>query len=178
MLTDIIILAFLKLAPRHGYDIRKHVERILTGNKKLNTNLLYPALHRLEKRGAIEREPSTQRGRPPRHIYSITPAGDKLFLDLIASFGDAEAAKEEEFTTRVAFFDFIDIESRRVILDARRRALDSRITDRRSRRESVARVYNSPWIERIMTFHDERNRQELSWIEELDRLCEEELQHE
>jgi len=137
MLTDLIVLAFLKIAPRHGYDIRKHVDRILTGPRKLNTNLLYPSLHRLEKLGAVQREDCEQSGKRSRHMYRITAEGEKRFLEMISDFGDTEAEKDEEFTVRVAFFEFINRTNRQAILERRREVLRKRVALRRSRQESL-----------------------------------------
>ena len=55
---------------RYGYDLGKE-----TG---LKSGSLYPILIRLADRGLLEtdweREPP--RGRPPRHLYRLTPAGE------------------------------------------------------------------------------------------------------
>lgn len=53
----------------HGYDIMK-----ATGVKP---GTLYPMLARLEKQGLMFAHwaPSPDPGRPPRHIYSLTPNG-------------------------------------------------------------------------------------------------------
>jgi DNA-binding PadR family transcriptional regulator len=178
MLTDLIVLAFLKIAPRHGYDIRKYVDRILTGPRKLNTNLLYPSLHRLEKLGAVQREDCEQSGKRSRHMYRITAEGEKRFLEMISDFGDTEAEKDEEFTVRVAFFEFINRTNRQAILERRREVLRKRVALRRSRQESLAEIYSSPWIKRIVEHRENRNLQELSWIDDLTDLSTKEADRE
>ncbi len=54
---------------RHGYDLAKETD--------LSSGSLYPILMRLADRGLLEAdwEPSEQPGRPPRHIYRLTPDG-------------------------------------------------------------------------------------------------------
>jgi len=69
------LLAALLQAPqtwRHGYELSK-----LTG---LKSGTLYPVLMRLGDQGLLESkwEPSPQAGRPPRHVYRLTPAGANL----------------------------------------------------------------------------------------------------
>ena len=54
MYFDILMLRVLAEGPRHGYEIKKSVERIL-GGRSINNNVLYPALRRFEEQGAIER---------------------------------------------------------------------------------------------------------------------------
>ena len=53
---------------RYGYELGAEVD--------LRSGSLYPILMRLSDRGLLEsawRE--TERGRPPRHVYRLTPAG-------------------------------------------------------------------------------------------------------
>lgn len=57
---------------RYGYDLMRR-----TG---LQAGSLYPILMRLAERGQVEArwEPSPRPGRPPRHMYRLTPAGQAL----------------------------------------------------------------------------------------------------
>ncbi len=52
-LMDMIILSYLLNQPRHGYGIKKQVGLIRGRQELVNNNQLYPALHRLERTGAI-----------------------------------------------------------------------------------------------------------------------------
>ncbi|HUX13618.1 MAG TPA: PadR family transcriptional regulator [Spirochaetia bacterium] len=169
MLTEIVVLALLKLGPKHGYDIRKKIDLLLSRNRKMNTNLLYPALHRLEKSGAVEREVHEQEGRPARHTYRITPEGALHFRNLIVNFGESDAAKDEEFIARVAFFDFLEEKERCVILEQRRAALQRRLAEARTKREIVAEVFKSIWVERIIRWRESRIFDELAWIDRLEK---------
>ena len=54
MYFDILMLRVLADGERHGYEIKKRVERIL-GGRSINNNVLYPALRRFEEQGAIRR---------------------------------------------------------------------------------------------------------------------------
>lgn len=53
----------------HGYDLMAQVE--------VKSGTLYPLLMRLEAQGWLEAQwvESPQAGRPPRHVYRLTPAG-------------------------------------------------------------------------------------------------------
>jgi PadR family transcriptional regulator PadR len=57
---------------RHGYD--------LGAETWLKAGSLYPILIRLADRGLLEAawEDSVPQGRPPRHLYRLTPAGLEL----------------------------------------------------------------------------------------------------
>jgi DNA-binding PadR family transcriptional regulator len=53
----------------HGYD--------LMAQAGVKSGTLYPLLMRLEAQGLLQARwvESPQAGRPPRHVYSLTPAG-------------------------------------------------------------------------------------------------------
>jgi PadR family transcriptional regulator, regulatory protein PadR len=69
---------------RYGYDLSKE-----TG---LKSGSLYPILIRLADRGLLETdwESEPPRGRPPRHLYRLTSAGE-AHLALLEESGQAEA---------------------------------------------------------------------------------------
>jgi transcriptional regulator len=48
---DMLILRTLRLGPAHGHEIAKHIERTSDEVLRLEHGSLYPALHRLERRG-------------------------------------------------------------------------------------------------------------------------------
>ena len=60
----------------HGYE--------LCGRLGLKAGTMYPILMRLADRGQVETawEQEPPRGRPPRHLYRLSPAGAELAADL------------------------------------------------------------------------------------------------
>ena len=50
---DMLILRTLLFGPAHGHGIAKHIQRTTDDILKLEHGSLYPALHRLRKRGWI-----------------------------------------------------------------------------------------------------------------------------
>jgi DNA-binding PadR family transcriptional regulator len=80
------LFAALILRPldwRHGYDLSRETA--------LKSGLLYPLLIRLSDQGLLESrwQESEKQGRPPRHMYRLTPDGLAFARGLSA---DAEAA--------------------------------------------------------------------------------------
>jgi transcriptional regulator len=74
---DLLILQTLKWGPKHGYGIGKWIEEQTEGAVDLDESALYPALHRLDKRGLIEGSwGETDTGRRAR-FYSLTRKGWK-----------------------------------------------------------------------------------------------------
>jgi transcriptional regulator len=75
---DMLVLRALLLGPRHGHAIATHIQRTSEEVFRVDHGSLYPALHRLKKRGWItaswERMPDRNR---EAKYYQLTPAGKK-----------------------------------------------------------------------------------------------------
>jgi transcriptional regulator len=75
---DMLILRTLLFGPAHGHGIAKHLQRTTDDILKLEHGSLYPALHRLQKRGWISARWETL---PPVKreckYYRLTPLGRK-----------------------------------------------------------------------------------------------------
>jgi transcriptional regulator len=74
---DLIILQTLRWGPRHGYGIAQMIRASSREALQVDTGSLYPALHRLEKSGAIAAEWETSENRQRVRVYRLTPAGRK-----------------------------------------------------------------------------------------------------
>ncbi len=170
MVADIVILGLLKLGPKHGYEIKKTAEQFFARKLRMNTNLLYPALHRLEEANAVEREVRAQRGKPTKHVYRVTPEGERLLVRLIEDFGEADAAKEEEFLVRLAAFDFLTQRQRQRILDQRRLSLKRKLVSIGEKSAAFERDFASPWIRHITSFAERHVVEELRWIDGLESV--------
>src|SRR6266567_4531805 len=119
MYSEIVILAMLKPGPRHGYEIKKDVDRALGGMVALNNKTLYLALKRFEEMGAVTRQIIPQIGKPNRHLYELTGRGIELLQAYLRDFGPGQAGSDPEFFTRVSFFDFLEVPERKAILRSR-----------------------------------------------------------
>ena len=74
---DMLVLKIAALEPVHGYGIAQRIQQISRDVLQVQQGSLYPALHRLEKRGWLTsawRESET--GREAK-FYSLTRAGRK-----------------------------------------------------------------------------------------------------
>jgi PadR family transcriptional regulator PadR len=69
-----LILHLLAQGPEHGYGLLGRIETICSDLLAVNTNTIYPLLHRLEERGFISGEWDHPVKRS-RRLYRITPAG-------------------------------------------------------------------------------------------------------
>jgi len=77
---DMLILQVLHWGPLHGYALSKV---ILTNSReilKVDTGSLYPALHRLERKGWIAAEWKASELGPRLRIYRLTKSGRKQLV--------------------------------------------------------------------------------------------------
>ena len=73
---DLLVLKIVALAPIHGYAIAQRITQISSDVLQVQQGSLYPALHRLEKRGLLKAEWRETGGRAAKY-YSLTRTGRK-----------------------------------------------------------------------------------------------------
>ncbi len=72
---DMLILKACAAEPRHGFGVARWIESVTARRLTVEEGALYPALHRMEKRGWLESTwQVTENGRRARY-YAVTPAG-------------------------------------------------------------------------------------------------------
>lgn len=77
-----LILQTLRWGPEHGYGISGAIRAGSSEALQLETGSLYPALHRLEKRGWIISERKASENGQQAKYYRLTPEGKKqLFTE-------------------------------------------------------------------------------------------------
>lgn len=72
---DFIVLQVLRSGPQHGYGISQAINAGSQEVLKVDTGSLYPALHRLEKRGWVTASWQISENRQRTKVYRLTPAG-------------------------------------------------------------------------------------------------------
>ncbi|HEY4906815.1 MAG TPA: PadR family transcriptional regulator [Candidatus Acidoferrum sp.] len=74
---DMLILKIVALGPVHGYGISLRIRQISKEVLQVQQGSLYPALHRLEKRGWLTAEwGESENGRQAK-FYKLSPKGRK-----------------------------------------------------------------------------------------------------
>jgi PadR family transcriptional regulator len=74
---DLLILKAIALGPQHGWAIAGRIGQISGDALKVQQGSLYPALHRLERRGWIKAEWGASDHNRRAKFYEITRAGRK-----------------------------------------------------------------------------------------------------
>jgi PadR family transcriptional regulator, regulatory protein PadR len=77
---DMLILQSLQWGPRHGYALSKSIRTQSGEMLKVDTGSLYPALHRLERKGWVAAEWKTSEIGPRLRVYRLTRAGKKQLV--------------------------------------------------------------------------------------------------
>jgi PadR family transcriptional regulator, regulatory protein PadR len=74
---DLLILKTLALEPQHGWAVSERIRQISSDVLKVQQGSLYPALHRLERRGWIRARWSTSENNRRAKYYELTKNGRK-----------------------------------------------------------------------------------------------------
>lgn len=74
---DLLILKVVALGPVHGYGIAQRIRQISRDVLQVQQGSLYPALHRLEKRGWIAADWGESDNRRQARFYRLSAKGRK-----------------------------------------------------------------------------------------------------
>ena len=107
---DVLILRTLLPGPMHGHAIAKHIQRTSENLLQVETGSLYPALHRLEAKGWVERRAQAGDRRINR-VY-LTAEAERVHKriwriaevtvdDALANFSAQEGAQLRKLLARV-----------------------------------------------------------------------------
>ena len=74
---DMLILRTVVLGPAHGHQIAKHIQRSTADVLQVEHGSLYPALHRLERKGWLASKWESRDGKREFKYYRLSAAGRK-----------------------------------------------------------------------------------------------------
>lgn len=72
---DLLVLKALSFGPAHGYGIAVWLEKVTGDALRIEEGSLYPAVHRLEKRGLVSAEWGLSENNRRARFYKLTAAG-------------------------------------------------------------------------------------------------------
>lgn len=91
---DLLILRTLALEPLHGWAVSERIQQISSDVLRVQQGSLYPALHRLERRGWIKAKWGTSDNNRRAKFYELTLAGRRQL--------EAQTTAWEKLTAAVA----------------------------------------------------------------------------
>ncbi|HEX4146523.1 MAG TPA: PadR family transcriptional regulator [Pirellulales bacterium] len=99
---DLLILRTLEPGTQHGYGIARHLHQVSEEFLQVEEGSLYPALHRLERRGWVASQWGTSESNRRAKFYRLTPRGKKQLQAETAAWAKMSQAIERVLTYRPA----------------------------------------------------------------------------
>src|SRR5213595_1049267 len=82
---DLLILKTLAFGPQHGWAVSERIQQISSDVLRVQQGSLYPALHRLERRGWIKAKWGASENNRRAKFYELTKRGrSRLALEISA----------------------------------------------------------------------------------------------
>jgi transcriptional regulator len=94
---DMLILRTLQVGPAHGHQIAKHIQRSTDDVLQIEHGSLYPALHRLERKGLLTSRWESRDAARELKYYRLTALGKKQLI--------AEESKWKQLVNAIAKVD-------------------------------------------------------------------------
>ena len=182
-MLELPVLGLLKEREMHGYELRKQLGAMLGPFWQVSWGSLYPTLRRLAKAGAVEkveteaprrsratkslaRTRSTATSTPGRkkNVFRITPTGEQMFSAMLEE--TAAAVDAEHFTLKLAFFRYLQPETRLALLERRRAYLIDKLAEFKNN----LRDYRERIDSYTLSLHNHgmaSTESDIAWIEEL-----------
>jgi DNA-binding PadR family transcriptional regulator len=186
-MLELAVLGLLKERSMHGYELRKQLGTMLGPFWQVSWGSLYPALRRLAKSGAVEKDEQPAAKRAPKRVlkttktmkaaknptltagrrktvYRITPDGNAMFTEMLEE--TAAAVDAEHFTLKLAFFRYLPPETRLTLLERRRAYLQ----DKLAQFKSNLREYRERVDSYTLSLHNHgiaATQNDIEWIDEL-----------
>ena len=90
--VDLLILRTLSLGPQHGWGISERIQQTSSDQLCIQQGSLYPALHRLERRGWIKARWGTSENNRRAKYYELSKTGHRQLERETASWHKLTAA--------------------------------------------------------------------------------------
>ena len=189
LIYELFVLGELLDGPRHGYQLREILSRLLGPFRQISWGMLYPLIRQLEREGLVayegestteEREMAGASGKP-RKQCAITEAGRERFYALMAEQGDYHAEYRELFIIKLNNFDYLSPKQQLTVLWQYRGYLQVEDMYLGGGQQRVSTNPNIPdhhraHILRIIDFRWSSIRSEIHWVEEQIKRLEEEIE--
>jgi len=151
MSLEYVILGFLAVGPKTGYDLKKRFDRSVSGFWPADQSRIYRTLAKLDEWGYVTREIVEQTERPNRKVYHITNEGRE---ELQRWLGECQSGNppRNAFLVQLFFAGLMsDDEAIRLLEDKRRRILC--MLDSFTKRCQLSPDYEHDEPERVDFFH-------------------------
>ena len=151
MSLEHVILGFLEVGPKTGYDLKKRFDRSVAGFWPADQSRIYRTLAKLDEQGLVSQEIVPQADRPDRKVYHITEEGrEGLHRWLVEC--ESGAPPRISWLVQLFFSGVLsDEEAIRLLEDKKTRILDRLTSFPKKYRLSADYEHDEP--ERVDFFH-------------------------
>ena len=164
MYIELLILIQIEESPKHGYEIKKEIQKDIGYLTDVNNNMLYPTLRKFTEEGLVTKKMNEQSGKPTQYIYEITDLGKRKISEIVNDFSEKDANHHLEFLIRVSLFQYISPENRLRLLTMRQKNLESLMLDLENREP---RHRSDFYRNEVLQLSISKARVEIEWIEQL-----------
>ena len=97
---DLLILKALSLEPMHAWGISSRIQQVSRDSFQIGQGSLYPAVHRLEKRGWVLSHWRTTHNNRIARYYELTAAGKHALAEEVARWVSYTSAMDHVIQAR------------------------------------------------------------------------------
>ena len=182
-MLELPVLGLLKEREMHGYELRKQLGAMLGPFWQVSWDSLYPTLRRLAKTGAVEkvteapikprRRTTKKRTQPSgttiatgrrKNVFRITQLGETMFIEMLEE--TAAAVDADHFTLKLAFFRYLQPETRLALLERRRAYLQDKLAQFKANLRDYKERIDSYTLS-LQNHGMAATESDIAWIEEL-----------
>ena len=179
-MLELPVLGLLKEREMHGYELRKQLGAMLGPFWQVSWGSLYPTLRRLAKTGAVEKVTDVPVKRARRttkktagttiatgrrkNVFRITSLGETMFTEMLEE--TAAAVDADHFTLKLAFFRYLQPETRLALLERRRAYLQDKFAQFKANLRDYKERIDSYTLS-LQNHGMAATESDIAWIEEL-----------
>lgn len=104
----LVILGILKEGPKHGYQIKKIIQKEIGIFSEFEMQSIYYPLGKMEKEGLVRKKEIKGENNLNKYTYHITPLGEKEFFELCRQTFLSQRQPFVELDVALYFLPFLD----------------------------------------------------------------------
>lgn len=158
-----LILGLLTERAMSGYDIKKHVHKVLSAVTSASYGTLYPTLHKLLEEGLVEVQEVPQQSRPSKKLYRITDRGSEELQAWLRQPPIADQVRRE-FLLKLYLADSLPRQELLTLLAKRRDETEAQIKTLRKESQHVAESQRVWVIQYALSQYEA----EIGWLNQLE----------
>jgi DNA-binding PadR family transcriptional regulator len=107
-IQKLVILGILKESPKHGYQIKKIIQKEMGSFSEFEMQSIYYPLSKMEEDGLVKKKEIKGEKNLNKYIYHITPHGEKEFFELCRKVFLSQRQPFVELDVALYFLPYLD----------------------------------------------------------------------